>query len=612
MKQQINSLVLIFSILFFTPELFSQTILYMENFGTPSANTTIQQYTGWQNQQVTYTGDGTCDVRTSSASTGYTGASGNGNVMLNNTTKWFSVSGINTMGLDSLKLHLGIRKGSTSEDGSNLSIQHSTDGENWTQLPVVQELPTGSGTTGWHYVTVSGLPAASNLRLKFSNLSTGDIRLDDLSITAHSTISTPTVQIISPAHGSSHVQSVIFNIVIQNFVLGVDGKLSVNIDSEGFDKTFNFSTMDSLTTFMSTPLSLFPGNYTLTSTLLDMNNSPSHPGATVISQFSITLPVVATPDISPTGGVYTEAQTVQITCETTGASIYYTLDGTTPDENGLPYSNPIVIENSCILKAIAMKTEMTASNTATCEYIIKNDSAAVILPFDISKNSETDKNDITLLNGFHTEDLGSSYADGSAKFEPAKAGRAQLYIRLDSSPDTLWFDLRGRNGGSAPQAYEGIRMEVLSSPDGILWDLNSILTENEISVAQFTNFSIVLNPKTRYVKWFLDEASKGNTQLNNIKIGKYTGSTTDTSAITNLKNLDISIHPNPTCDHLCVKSHDAAIQEIHIITISGLLIQKHPVYEEQYTLSLSDLTHGIYLLKIITERGVIIRKICKI
>ena len=56
-----------------------QTILFEENMGVPYMNTPIQFYDGWQDTSVTYVGNGTCDVRSSSASMGYGGASGGGN-----------------------------------------------------------------------------------------------------------------------------------------------------------------------------------------------------------------------------------------------------------------------------------------------------------------------------------------------------------------------------------------------------------------------------------------------------------------------------------------------------------------------------------------------------
>ena len=44
----------------------------------------------------------------------------------------------------------------------------------------------------------------------------------------------------------------------------------------------------------------------------------------------ITISDVKTPVFSVPAGRYLDAQTVSISCETTGATIYYTLNGTTP------------------------------------------------------------------------------------------------------------------------------------------------------------------------------------------------------------------------------------------------------------------------------------------
>lgn len=61
------------------------------------------------------------------------------------------------------------------------------------------------------------------------------------------------------------------------------------------------------------------------------------------------------PVFSPAPGRYTDAQTVSITCETDGASIYYTTDGTNPTTESTLYLAPIVIETTTTLKAIAVK-----------------------------------------------------------------------------------------------------------------------------------------------------------------------------------------------------------------------------------------------------------------
>ena len=109
-EKQIRTLWVIFTLLAVPCLLSAQAVLYQENFGVPSANTLIQNYSGWQDTSVLYTGDGTCDVRASSASSGYGGASGGGNVMINDTVKWFQISRLNTAADTNISLYCGLRK----------------------------------------------------------------------------------------------------------------------------------------------------------------------------------------------------------------------------------------------------------------------------------------------------------------------------------------------------------------------------------------------------------------------------------------------------------------------------------------------------------------------
>ena len=71
---------------------------------------------------------------------------------------------------------------------------------------------------------------------------------------------------------------------------------------------------------------------------------------------------VAAPTFSPVAGTYTSAQSVTISTTTSGASIRYTVDGSTPTSNtGTLYSSPVNIGVSTTLKAIAYKSGMTDS-----------------------------------------------------------------------------------------------------------------------------------------------------------------------------------------------------------------------------------------------------------
>lgn len=79
---------------------------------------------------------------------------------------------------------------------------------------------------------------------------------------------------------------------------------------------------------------------------------------------------VADPVASVANGTYGEAQTVELTCETEGAVIYYTLDGSDPTEGGTEYTGPITIDRSTELKFCAYAFEKNDSEVVTNYYAI--------------------------------------------------------------------------------------------------------------------------------------------------------------------------------------------------------------------------------------------------
>ena len=93
--------------------------------------------------------------------------------------------------------------------------------------------------------------------------------------------------------------------------------------------------------------------------------------------FTLNLPPAATPVISPAGGTFTTSQTVSITDSTPSATIYYTVDGTTPTTASPRYTAPLAVDASETLKSIAIATGYSASPAATVVFTF-NQSAAVI------------------------------------------------------------------------------------------------------------------------------------------------------------------------------------------------------------------------------------------
>ena len=98
---------------------------------------------------------------------------------------------------------------------------------------------------------------------------------------------------------------------------------------------------------------------------------------------SVTPGTVAAPQASPQAGAVVSGTEITLTCTTSGASIYYTLDGTDPTTNSTLYNdnNKPTITANCTLKAVAIK-DGVSSAVQTVEYTIKAESEAPIAAGD--------------------------------------------------------------------------------------------------------------------------------------------------------------------------------------------------------------------------------------
>src|SRR5205814_7011230 len=79
----------------------------------------------------------------------------------------------------------------------------------------------------------------------------------------------------------------------------------------------------------------------------------------------------ATPVLSPGGGTFTSSVAVTLTDSTSGATIYYTTDGSTPTTASTPYSGPITVTTTQTIKAIAAASGYATSALASATYTIR-------------------------------------------------------------------------------------------------------------------------------------------------------------------------------------------------------------------------------------------------
>ena len=108
-----------------------------------------------------------------------------------------------------------------------------------------------------------------------------------------------------------------------------------------------------------------PGTYTVNAIAMRTNWNNSEMATAHYTIYQLT---VETPVITPNSGFNYDPVQVSISCATSGASIYYTTDGTEPTENSNLYAAPFTVDSTSTVKAKAFKAGYIASNLASATY----------------------------------------------------------------------------------------------------------------------------------------------------------------------------------------------------------------------------------------------------
>jgi hypothetical protein len=135
--------------------------------------------------------------------------------------------------------------------------------------------------------------------------------------------------------------------------------------------TTNGSTPTTSSTVYSAPISV-SASETLKAIAVASGYAASATGSAV---YSFAAPA-ATPTFSPVAGTYTGAQTVTISDGTSGATIYYTTNGTTPTTSSTVYSGPVTVNATETLNAIAVATGSSNSAIGSAPYTISTSTTA--------------------------------------------------------------------------------------------------------------------------------------------------------------------------------------------------------------------------------------------
>src|SRR3989442_113159 len=150
------------------------------------------------------------------------------------------------------------------------------------------------------------------------------------------------------------------------------GSVTVTISDATSGATIHYTT-DGSTPTTSSPLYTGALTFTQTTTLKAMAAAS---GMTDSAVASATYTIqqqqqVATPAFSPGGGTYTGSVTVSISDSTSGATIHYTTDGSTPTTSSPLYGGALTFTHTTTLHAIAAASRMTDSPVASATYTIQ-------------------------------------------------------------------------------------------------------------------------------------------------------------------------------------------------------------------------------------------------
>ncbi len=141
---------------------------------------------------------------------------------------------------------------------------------------------------------------------------------------------------------------------------------------------------------------------------------------------------VAKPAFSPEGGAYDYGQAISIFSSTPGASIFYSMDGSSPT---IPYVEPIILRNgNHTLKAVATRLEWQDSRVATAEYHIQLLSPQVFVQGGTFNNGTSD----VTLSSFSID----KYEVTQAAYQAVMGTNPSLFSGNPNSPveQVSWFN----------------------------------------------------------------------------------------------------------------------------------------------------------------------------
>ena len=197
----------------------------------------------------------------------------------------------------------------------------------------------------------------------------------------------------------------------------------------------------------------------------------------------------ATPEFSVASGEVRSGTTVTLSCTTEGASIYYTLDKSTPTSSSNKYTSAISITEDVTIKAIAVKDGMYDSEVATVTYTVKD--AAAVPEFSAASGTVSSGTSVTLsctTEGaviYYTLDE-STPTSSSTQYTSAISITETVTIKAIAVKDGMY------DSDIATVTYTVIDYSACVVGDFILKDGSIVSKDAELTETQIANVAAVI------------------------------------------------------------------------------------------------------------------------
>lgn len=158
----------------------------------------------------------------------------------------------------------------------------------------------------------------------------------------------------------------------------------------------------------------------------------------------------AAPEITPDGGSFAIPQSVTLSTATASASIYYTLDGSTPTTSSTPYTGPITISIDTTLNAIAAASGYTQSPVSSATFTFSDQTPTVV--FSPPAGTYLTAQTVTLTDPDTNAKIYYT-ADGSTPSASSTLYSSPVPVQQSETIEAIAIDSALRNSNVASAAY---------------------------------------------------------------------------------------------------------------------------------------------------------------